>query len=185
MEFQPFPKIPRLSRNCVVTEKLDGTNASIYIPTPDEEAFSFKKVWAGSRTRWLEPGSDNYGFCKWVDANYEDLLKLGYGHHFGEWWGKGIQRNYGLTERRFSLFNTARWGDPAVRPAVCHVVPVLYEGPFDMIEIQKGLWTLGSIGSLAAPGFMKPEGVVIYHEAAKQLFKKTLENDDAPKGREA
>ena len=37
-------------------------------------------------------------------------------------------------------------------------------------------------GSLAAPGFMKPEGVVIYHTAANIMFKKTFKNDEKGKG---
>lgn len=38
-------------------------------------------------------------------------------------------------------------------------------------------------GSVAAPGFMKPEGVVVFHTASQQLFKVTLENDDERKGK--
>ena len=30
-EFVPFPKIPRLYKECVITEKIDGTNGVIYI----------------------------------------------------------------------------------------------------------------------------------------------------------
>ena len=30
-EFQEFKKIPRLSRDIIITEKLDGTNGVIYI----------------------------------------------------------------------------------------------------------------------------------------------------------
>jgi hypothetical protein len=37
-------------------------------------------------------------------------------------------------------------------------------------------------GSLAAPGFANPEGIVIYHHATKQLFKKTIEKDEKGKG---
>lgn len=33
----------------------------------------------------------------------------------------------------------------------------------------------------AAPGFMRPEGVVVYHSAG-QVFKALIENDDQPKG---
>lgn len=29
LEFQPFPKIPRLRRQIVVTEKLDGINGAV------------------------------------------------------------------------------------------------------------------------------------------------------------
>lgn len=37
-------------------------------------------------------------------------------------------------------------------------------------------------GSKVAPGFMKPEGIIIYHAAARSMFKVTLEKDDEPKG---
>lgn len=34
LEFVEFPKIPRLSRDIIVTEKIDGTNAQIYLENP-------------------------------------------------------------------------------------------------------------------------------------------------------
>jgi hypothetical protein len=177
MDFVEFNKIARLSRNCVVTEKIDGTNACITIT--DEGEFL-----VGSRTRWITPEDDNYGFAKWAHANRLELMKLGLGQHFGEWWGLGIQRNYDLKEKRFSLFNTARWSDDFIRPTCCSVVPVLYTGPFDTTMIGVVLEELRRRGSTAAPGFMKPEGVVVWHEAARILFKKTLEKDEVPKGKQ-
>ena len=36
-------------------------------------------------------------------------------------------------------------------------------------------------GSYAAPGFMKPEGVVVFHTAGNVGFKKTIEKDELPK----
>ncbi len=36
-------------------------------------------------------------------------------------------------------------------------------------------------GSVAAPGWMRPEGIIVYHTAAGVLFKVTCENDDKPK----
>lgn len=174
--FTAMPKIPRLGRDCTVTEKIDGTNASIYIGDNGE-------FLVGSRTRWITPADDNYGFARWAHLYKDELMQLGPGHHFGEWWGLGIQRNYGLTHKRFSLFNTNRWGDAAgVRPTCCGVVPVLYEGVFDMVQICNQIIRLQTFGSEAAPGFMYPEGIVIYHHAAKQLFKKTIKKDDKPKG---
>jgi len=174
--FAAMPKIARLSRDCTVTEKIDGTNASIYIGDGGE-------FLVGSRTRWITPTDDNYGFAKWAHLHKDELMQLGPGHHYGEWWGNGIQRKYGLNEKRFSLFNTFRWSDAlGVRPACCHVVPVLYEGMFENVYIVNALLSLRDSGSIAAPGFMKPEGIVIYHQAAKQLFKKTIEKDDKPKG---
>lgn len=173
-EFVEFPKIARLSRSCVVTEKIDGTNAQIFI----SESGGFK---AGSRNRWLSYQDDNFGFWKWAADNKEELLKLGPGRHYGEWWGSGIQRRYGLSEKRFSLFNTSRWSE--ARPACCHVVPVLYSGVFDTLAILTCLESLALNGSSAAPGFMDPEGAIIYHTAANMYFKKTLKKDDEPKGK--
>ena len=56
-EFQKFPKIPRLNRGIIITEKIDGTNAQILI-TEDGQIFP------GSRKRWLQQTGrgDNYGF---------------------------------------------------------------------------------------------------------------------------
>ena len=174
MDFVGFRKIPRLSRDIVITEKLDGTNAQIYIPEDLDPA----KVRIGSRNRWIHLDDDNYGFAKWVYDNLEELMGLGKGHHFGEWWGQGIQRNYGLKEKRFSLFNSSL----LEIPSCCSKVPILYVGAFDTNEINKCLEELANNGSYAAPGFMKPEGVCIYHTASGSYFKKTIVDDNKPKG---
>jgi hypothetical protein len=177
--FVEFPKISRYSREVVVTEKIDGTNAQVYI----DDAMT--SIMAGSRTRWITPDDDNFGFAKWVAENSEALLALGHGSHFGEWWGAGIQRKYGMPNKRFSLFNVHRWGDDASRPACCGVVPTLWRGPLDQLNVNGVLDELASHGSVAAPGFMKPEGIVIFHTAAQWLLKKTIEKDSEPKGRVA
>jgi len=185
MEFKPFPKIKRLFREIVITEKIDGTNASVFIPTEEEQKkFNFaRKVMAASRTRWIEPGDDNYGFASWVDKNYEELLRLGPGYHFGEWWGKSIQRGYGLSERRFSLFNVEKWSDDSVRPSCCSVVPTLYRGEFDTNVIKDVLIQLSREGSKASPGFMDVEGVCIFHTASNSLFKYTLDDNHKDVGK--
>ena len=191
-EFQPFPKMARLAREVIVTEKIDGTNAQVFI-TEDGQ------VVAGSRTRWITTDSDNFGFAAWVEGNKDDLLKLGPGRHFGEWWGAGIQRRYGLTDKRFSLFNVQRWAlhgeepktyptaDPRVirtqevLPECCGLVPVLYRGQFDTAEVERCVEQLRVYGSFAAPGFMNPEGVVVFHTAGNVGFKRTIEKDGMPK----
>lgn len=179
VQFEAMDKIARLSRDCVITEKIDGTNAQVYIG--DDGEFI-----TGSRSRWITPEDDNFGFARWAHENKEELLKLGPGRHFGEWWGAGIQRKYGLTEKRFSLFNVRRWRQPdVVLPGCVSLVPVLYEGAFTLDAVNAALAELRLGGSRAAPGFMNPEGVVVFHVAAQQLFKKTLEKDDQPKGRAA
>lgn len=174
-QFQGFPKMARFSREIVITEKIDGTNAQVLI-TEDG------RVIAGSRTRFITPEDDNYGFAKWVKQNEEELRKLGPGRHFGEWWGSGCQRGYGLSkgEKRFSLFNTTRWNSEDL-PSCCYVVPELYRGDFDTNAIEEVLSNLAENGSVASPGFMNPEGIIIYHTAGNIGFKKTIKNDDVPK----
>lgn len=193
-EFRPFPKMARLSREMIVTEKIDGTNASICI-TEDGGFFT------GSRTRWITPEDDNFGFSKWAHEHKEQLLQLGPGTHFGEWWGQGIQRNYGLNEKRFSLFNVTRWclhgQDPQVIPSLdpkvpakmqqllppcVGLVPVLFRGQFCTPDIDIIVNRLRITGSRAAEGFMQPEGVVVYHVASGVCFKKTIDKDEQPKG---
>lgn len=193
MEFQEFPKMARLSRDVIITEKIDGTNGCVCIGEDGE-------FLVGSRSRWITPQDDNYGFAAWAYEHKDELMKLGPGRHFGEWWGRGIQRNYSLTERRWSLFNVSRWclasAEPQIipsdnpraetkyqerLPACCSLVPVLYRGTFDTNRLRGLLIELQKNGSVAAPGFMKPEGVVIFHTAANIGFKKTLEKDEMPK----
>jgi RNA ligase len=174
-DFVPFQKIGRLSRDVIVTEKIDGTNALIEIG--DNGSFRL-----GSRTRWIPEGQDNHGFAMWAYRHKDELMTLGVGRHFGEWWGHGIERGYGLQEKRFSLFNTHKWGE--TRPACCHVVPIIWSGNFDTADVYAALESLKRNGSLAAPGFMRPEGVVVYHAQANVLFKKTFVGDEAGKGRE-
>ena len=198
--FRPFPKIARLARECVITEKLDGTNGQINIVHGGDGEGSVATVltevgscflYAGSRNRWLQPGKqDNFGFAAWVRDNAEELVKLGPGRHYGEWWGHGIQRGYGLKEKRFSLFNVGRWmsnkhvvvpSGMEPPPACCHVVPVLHRGEFDTEQVRIELDNLRRYGSAAAPGFFDPEGIIVYHTAANIMFKRTLEDDAAPK----
>lgn len=167
-KFQEFPKLYRLRREIIVTEKIDGTNAQVFIGDDGS-------IMAGSRKRWLSVESDHFGFWKWVDENKQDLLNLGPGRHFGEWWGAGIQRQYGQDRKRFSLFDAKRWSGS--RPACCDVVPILYEGVFCEDAIQDCLSDLAAYGSVAAPGFMKPEGVVVFHVPSHAGFKITLGDD--------
>lgn len=193
-EFEGFPKIARLSRECIITEKIDGTNGQIFIGEDGE-------FLVGSRTQWITPEKDNYGFAKWAYEHKEELMQLGKGKHYGEWWGQGIQRGYGLKEKRFSLFNTIRWclhgQEPQVisvnekgieriqdiAPACCHIVPILYRGLFTIGAVEDCLTRLQLEGSHASMGFMKPEGVVIFHIAGNVGFKKTIEKDEEYKGK--
>jgi hypothetical protein len=208
-EFKAWPKTTRLFRDIIVTEKLDGTNSAIHITAVAQDKPGEITVWPGewisllvdgewyvvsaqSRKRIISPGktTDNYGFARWVYDNAEQLVRvLGVGTHFGEWWGKSIQRGYGLDERRFSLFNTTKAreldlhksGRLPVGTASVDMAPVLYEGMFGSEHIEEALYWLQQSGSVAAPGFMNPEGVCVYHTASRQVSKVTLDANDAGK----
>ena len=170
-EFEPFSSLKRLYRDIVVTEKLDGTNAQVCITEAGD-------VFCGSRNRWITPEDDNYGFARHVEGNRDEFLKLGVGRHYGEWWGQGIQRGYGH-EKTFSLFNAGRWRHNT--DSIIKVVPILYEGMFSDAAITRVLGDLAAFGSAASPGFMNPEGVVVFHTHSRQSFKVTLDNNDAHK----
>ena len=212
-EFAPWPSIPRLFRDVTVTEKIDGTNAAVVIKpfmpgdvyrTDDVALVRLGDVkyvvWAQSRSRTIAPGpTDNHSFASWVWNWADDLVvKLGEGRHFGEWWGSGVNRGYGLVkgEKRFSLFNTKRWTpedfDDNLVPGL-GVVPVLFQGPMgDLFDptcrcadqgpnLNDICEKLEKEGSVASPGFMRPEGVVIYHHAANHCFKYTPFDNDGHK----
>lgn len=219
IEFQSWAKIPRLNREMCVTEKIDGTQAAVGIVfgsleydfvqsdlnkacVVDRGGFernglhnglhNVALVYAQSRNRLIDPGMDNHGFANWVWRNAEVLVQtLGAGLHFGEWWGSGIQRGYGMPngEKRFSLFNVKRWSKESFNidkqcnyiPQELDVVPVLHRGPFSTLAVRGCIESLKLTGSIAAPGFMRPEGVVVYHTAGNVLFKVTIENDESPK----
>jgi hypothetical protein len=177
MEFKPWPKITRVEnrRTPIFTEKLDGTNACIVIGFTDANDKTLYthltevgplSIWAQSRSRFITPDDDNYGFARWVQENGSALIQLGAGYHFGEWWGQGIQRGYGQTKKRFSLFDTRRWNADNLPPPPCEVVPTL---PVETVEEARN-WLLTN-GSIAAPGFINPEGAVMYDLDTKTPFK--------------
>lgn len=230
-DFTAFPKIPRwFNGRWVFTEKIDGSNAQIQIvqissttlaaidsmektdytlvhtPTDDEQY----AIRAGSRKRWIgEASGDNFGFAAWVRENAEGLIQLGTGTHFGEWYGSGIQRGYGLTEKRFALFNVSKWLDsheddeesiewvrsrfpkaiPA--PSCCRVVPII--GVFDHNGDMGDIETISEAVDWADFALRlngtrikdavdtKPEGVVLFNEASHHYYKHLFDSP-GPKG---
>ena len=190
MEFVPWPKTPRLeNEKFVITEKIDGTNAQILIEYyPIDAALSFPGacfvniinegekqlvIHTGSRNRWITPSDDNFGFSAWVQGNALYLAKiLGHGRHYGEWWGKGIQRGYNAPRKTFSLFNTFRPKESLQGFPGLDIVPVLYKGSGSLPEeILAAETRLKVGGSIASPGFMNPEGICIYMELTKSIYK--------------
>lgn len=68
-------------------------------------------------------------------------------------------------------------------PEICGLVPELYRGNFDTQKIDEVLGMLKVNGSIASKGFMKPEGIIIFHVAGNVGFKKTIEKDEIPKSK--
>lgn len=223
-EFRPFPKIARLRRPIIVTEKIDGTNGAIRIEPVDvdSDASAGDPLWqdpnllrvvmdeegeqaalyAQSRRRLIAPGksTDNHGFAAWVRHYAAPLAAiLGPGLHFGEWYGRGIQRGYGIEKEEghngkfFALFNVGRWQDKNHNDLVTFgAVPGLTTVPW-LAEastlgagaVDTALRLLDRSGSYATgtgPRHEPAEGVVVYHAHSNTLFKQTFENDEAGKG---
>lgn len=194
IDFVKWAKIPRFNREWEVTEKIDGTNGILlwseeYHPEyclgavkdfTDGEPELF--LYAGSRTRWLTRKADNHGFANWASDYAPALATLGKGRHFGEWWGAGIQRRYGLEGKRFSLFDVNKYNDMPM-PAQVSTVPLIARvtSPGLDYKIEGILNDLRATGSYAAPGFDKPEGIVLRHSQSGDRFKILLEGDEVAK----
>lgn len=193
IEFEKFGKIPRYNREIIVTEKIDGTNAHIFITgeecEPAEKSLIIAEkdgltMYAGSRNRFIFPQSDNFGFALWAQENSGTLFGLGKGRHYGEWWGQGIQRKYGQDSKRFTLFNITLKEACEHRVTCCDTVPVLWSGLASNFDLALCAGELRDLGSTIAPGFMNPEGLIIYHTKARTYSKHTLDGD-AMKGSSA
>ena len=219
IEFEAWPKTPRLQKPAIYTEKIDGTNGAVVIREVDHETPGFQEMHDGmtlqdgtvklvdcesgemfavaaqSRKRLISPQDDNFGFARWVHENAHALVEvLGEGRHFGEWWGSGIQRGYGLKngEKYFSLFNVSRWNEkdedtdqllPHGKAELAKVpqlrtVPLLATTEtFDTEHVNWILSLLESEGSQAVDHLWDAEGVIVYHTASGQVYKAFC-NDD-------
>lgn len=167
VEFRAWPKIPRgNSLKVTITEKIDGTNGCIIIEGGEI-------VGVQSRKRLITPEDDNYGFAAWVGGNWEGLLRLGDGYHYGEWAGLGIQGNpRRMPGKHFFLFNTFRWnGSNPNLPRCCSVVPTLFTGellPETVSDVMAKLWNSRDITN--------PEGIIIYNHTGRSYTKVTFAN---------
>lgn len=160
LKFNKWPKIPRFETlDYIITEKIDGTNACVVI---DEDG----NVGAQSRTQLITPEKDNHGFAAWVQENKYELLDLGPGHHFGEWWGKGINRGYDHTQKEFTLFD---WWRPDI-PSCCSKVPELSG------TVEEAISYLHENGSAIKPGYMNPEGIILINKHYRNAMYKIIFN---------
>jgi len=203
--FEAWPKIPRWSNETVtITEKIDGTNAAVIILPYDtdhsdlintgyavrvehvtnSEGVTFATQ---SRKRFIKPGkdTDNAGFAAWAWESQDVLVDLlGYGKHYGEWWGRGIQRGYDQEGKKFSLFRPWRYEHLALTDEIpgLGVVPTLYSGGAGgLLTTSLILATLEKEGSKAAPGYMRPEGIIIQSALTQSTYKAFVDDDGIPK----
>lgn len=167
MEFRSFSSIESFFGPVSIYEKIDGSNAQIMIFDQDGET----KVIAGSRNRIITVDSDNFGFAKWVKENEKDLVSIfGFGRFYGEWFGPSIQRGYGLKEKKFAVFNHSEVDGKELLPSMTKA-PLLYEGLYKEYLVQEVTNSLKEKGSVVAPGFMNPEGIVMRFQRNGALFK--------------
>lgn len=155
MEFRKWPKTKRYENiECFITEKVDGTNALIAI---DEEG----NIKAGSRNRWLTADHDNMGFHAWVMENKEELLKLGKGYYYGEWIGKGINRNYGLEDRCLLLFERPTNADKLDPELSIYDVPLMGVCSLECLDdlLTHTKTKMGGFSNIN--GFPNPEGLMV------------------------
>lgn len=195
-EFKSWGSTTRENKNKTITEKIDGTNACIVAQDG--------KVTAQSRKRIITPDDDNYGFAKWVYENAGALLDtLGYGYHYGEWYGEGIQKNpLGIEGKRFALFHATKYteanGFDLERVDGLETVPLLHHGQCDVWTIPNIMQDLDTYGSKVKgaktttvkseiPGFddtmfqfdraANAEGVIIWNNETKTRTKMLLKDD--------
>ncbi len=184
-EFTRYPKIPRYENETwTISEKTDGSNGVIYIP-PSEvgDIIDRNEILAGSRSQWLggtdKKGKtvDNHGFYAWVKANWVELVKLGAGYHHGEWYGEKINRNYGLKEKRFMLFNYKRYAEDfhnGLLPNCVELETVTdIDVPFELLNdiITARAEQLKTLGSFHVKGFKPAEGFIIRSNLRNVLYK--------------
>lgn len=183
VEFRKFLKISRLVRETVtITEKIDGTNGQICVWRDKRGCLHIR---AGGRNRWLTEKDHNFHFYDFVMANAVELIEgLGEGRHYGEWYGQGINRNYGLKEKRFALFNTQKWAGSHL-PECCGIVPVLGTYSLDFVNavIDNCRNRLIEYGSHLVEGFMEPEGLMLYLHDLGRYYKVLFENNEGHKGK--
>lgn len=189
-EFKKWESTPRWHKGLTITEKIDGTNACIIIYNG--------QVKAQSRKRLITPDDDNMGFAKWVYENAGALTDtLGYGYHYGEWFGPGIQKNpLGVESKRFALFHATKYteanGYELNKVDGLETVPLLFHGQASAWTIPSALQGLETYGTKVQGAARrevinafdekvwvnaKAEGIIVWHKETQQKYKILLEDD--------
>lgn len=165
-EFKSWRDIERfLGVHVVITEKIHGSNAQILVYRDEAGELHAR---AGSRKQYLDVlGPDNFGFAVYVKAHEAEICeKLGEGRHYGEWVGPGINGEYGFPDKHLVLFDHRRHPkekfDSGNMPPRMLPVPVLYDGAYSADVVKEVMDRLRGEGSVLVPGFMRPEGIVLF-----------------------
>lgn len=170
-EFVDFGKIARFRDTynpVTISEKIDGSQGGLNFDADGN-------LTVQSRKKVLDADNGD-GFFNWATENRESLFRdLGPGVHFGEWYGRKIQRTYGLDHKRFALFNAARFRDAEFETLNLETVPLLFHGVVgDLgvdLYVDAALDYLNHYGSAAVPGFRNYEGVVVFFTSNRTGYK--------------
>lgn len=151
--------------NIVITEKLDGANASFGNVNGELKCFS--------RNRELDEKNNLRGFYQWVHENIDvNSIKEGY-LYFGEWLVKHTINYPDDAYGKFYLFDICS-GDSeeyrgievikvAQRFLGCELAPILYDGEFKSLEHIQSFVGKSKIGDVG-------EGVVVKNYSHRNLF---------------
>ena len=176
--YSSFPSIERLENiYCIISEKIDGTNGLIEI---NETNVRF-----GSRNRYISFSDDNAGFANFFkdyEARFKDAAKdittdESYPLRiYGEWFGCGIQRNYGLKDKLFMPFSSF-YGEKLIEYQVPNVITpnIMYTGKFSMEIVDTCMQQLKLNGSGVVKDYKQPEGIVIFFPKYNFRLKETFD----------
>ena len=98
-----------------------------------------------------------------------------------------VEVNYEAAEQRIATFMSEYFDDLAAAGRDSEEVKEDLMKLFDVNPRPRFapnfiLEHLKRVGSQAAPGFMRPEGICVYHKASGVVFKATVEKDQSHKG---
>ena len=176
--YSSFPSIERLENiYCVISEKIDGTNGLIEI---NETNVRF-----GSRNRYISFSDDNAGFANFFkdyEARFKDAAKdittdKSYPLRiYGEWFGRGIQRGYGLKDKFFMPFSSF-YSEKLIEYQVPNVITpnIMYTGKFSMEVVDTCMQQLKLNGSGVVKDYKQPEGIVIFFPKYNFRLKETFD----------
>ncbi len=179
--YKKYPKTQRFEKlTYTLSEKVDGTQATIVIPTNPECSLQ-----AFSKNGPISVNKDNMGFAKFVLENEVELRKLGPGVHSGEFYGHKINRNYGLKTNKFMLFNAARYEKARMLQdagyhcfPTCVEVETIIEDNITVHNISNRIairhFELLEYGSFHVRGFMRVEGMII-RDSMGRVFKHIID----------